>query len=97
MATLNFPDNPDTGDTYSDGNSGFEYEWNGTVWISKESATRGNIQEIDDISPAFDGSTTDFTLNVVVEPLNEPEILSNSLILGIVEGSLLIHTVPFHS
>ena len=36
-------------------------------------------------------------LNVAVEPLNEPDILSNSLILGIVEGSLLIQTVPFHS
>ena len=55
MATLNFPDSPDTGDTYSDANSGFEYEWNGTVWISKDASTSGkrsNIQEIDDISSA---------------------------------------------
>jgi len=78
MATLNFPDNPDTGDTYSDGNSGFEYEWNGTVWISKDSSTRGNIQEIDDISPAFDGSTTDFILNVAsnpIEPLSAQQLV----------------------
>ena len=81
MATLNFPDSPDTGDTYSDANSGFEYEWNGTVWISKNASTsgkRGNIQEIDDISPAFDGSTTDFILNVAsypIEPTNAQQVV----------------------
>ena len=81
MATLNFPDNPDTGDTYSDGNSGFEYEWNGTVWISKGASTSGkrsNIQEIDDISPAFDGSTTDFILNVAsnaIEPTDAQQVV----------------------
>jgi len=36
-------------------------------------------------------------LNVVVEPLNEPEISSSSLILAALAGSVLIHTVPFHS
>ena len=78
MATLNFPDPPDTGDTYSDANSGFEYEWNGTVWISKGATKRSNIQEIDDISGAFNGSTTDFTLNVAsiaVEPVNGQQVV----------------------
>ena len=64
MATLNFPDAPDTGDTYTDSNSGFTYEWNGTVWISKDPSTASNIREIDDISSSFNGSTTAFTLNV---------------------------------
>ena len=81
MATLNFPDSPSTGDTYSDANSGFEYEWNGTVWISKGASTsskRSNIQEIDDISGAFNGSTTDFTLTVsgtAIEPVNAQQVV----------------------
>ena len=81
MATLNFPDSPSTGDTYSDANSGFEYEWNGTVWISKGASTsskRSNIQEIDDISGSFNGSTTDFTLtssNTAVEPTNAQQVV----------------------
>ena len=81
MATLNFPDSPSTGDTYSDANSGFEYEWNGSVWISKNASTsskRSNIQEIDDISSGFDGSTTAFTLNVAsnaIEPTNAQQLV----------------------
>ena len=78
MATLNFPDSPDTGDTYSDANSGFEYEWNGTVWISIESGKRSNIQEIDDISGSFNGSTTDFTLtstSTPIEPTNAQQVV----------------------
>jgi len=78
MATLNFPDNPDTGDTYYDSNAGFTYEWNGTVWISIDSSRRSNIQEIDDISGAFDGSTTDFILNVAanpIEPVNAQQVV----------------------
>ena len=81
MATLNFPDSPSTGDTYSDANSGFEYEWNGTVWISKGASTsskRSNIQEIDDISGSFNGSTTDFTLtssNTAIEPTNAQQVV----------------------
>ena len=77
MATLNFPDSPDTGDTYYDSNAGFTYEWNGTVWISIEAGRRGNIQEIDDISSAFNGSTTAFILNVAanpIEPVNGQQV-----------------------
>jgi hypothetical protein len=36
-------------------------------------------------------------LNVAVEPLNEPDISSSSLMLAALAGSVLIHTVPFHS
>ena len=78
MATLNFPDNPSTGDVYTDGNSGFSYEWNGTVWISKDPSTVSNIREIDDISSGFDGSDTTFTLQVSgvnVEPVNVQQLI----------------------
>ena len=64
MATLNFPDSPDTGDLYTDSNSGFTYEWNGTVWISKDPSSTSNIKELDNISSSFNGSTTAFTLQV---------------------------------
>ena len=64
MATLNFPDNPSTGDEYYDSNAGFNYEWNGVVWITKDLATPNNTREIDDISSGFDGSDTTFTLQV---------------------------------
>ena len=78
MATLNFPDSPSTGDTYTDSNSGFTYEWNGTVWISKDPSTASNIREIDDISSGFNGSTTAFTLQVAsvnVEPANVQQLI----------------------
>ena len=78
MATLNFPDNPTTGDTYTDSNSGFSYEWNGTVWISTDPSTASNIREIDDISGDFDNSETDFTLKVSgenVEPVNAQQLI----------------------
>jgi plastocyanin len=78
MATLNFPDAPSTGDVYKDGNSGFSYEWNGTVWISTDPSTAANIREIDDISSDFDGSDTTFTLKVSgvnVEPVNAQQLI----------------------
>ena len=78
MATLNFPDDPSTGDVYTDGNSGFSYEWNGTVWISKDPSTVSNIRELDNISSGFNGSTTAFTLQVSsvnVEPANVQQLI----------------------
>ena len=78
MATLNFPDDPTTGDVYKDGNSGFSYEWNGTVWISTDPSTASNIREIDDISSGFDGSDTTFTLQVAgvnIEPVNAQQLI----------------------
>ena len=62
--TLNFPDSPSTGDIYTDSTSGFQYEWNGTVWISTDPARAANIKELDDISGSFNGSTTTFNLTV---------------------------------
>ena len=78
MATLNFPDAPSTGDVYKDGNSGFSYEWNGTVWISTDPSTASNIRELDNISSGFNGSTTAFTLQVSsvnVEPANVQQLI----------------------
>ena len=78
MATLNFPDSPSTGDVYRDSNSGFSYEWNGSVWISIEPSTASNIREIDDISGSFNGSTTAFTLQVSgfnIEPDNVQQLI----------------------
>ena len=73
MATLNFPDAPDTGDIYTDSNSGFTYEWNGTVWISKDPSTASNIREINDISGDFNGSTT--VLIKYTKKYNAPEFI----------------------
>ena len=78
MATLNFPDEPTTGDIYTDSNSGFTYEWNGTVWISSDPSTASNIREIDNISSEFDGSETDFTLKVAgvnIVPANVQQLI----------------------
>ena len=78
MATLNFPDEPTTGDIYTDSNSGFSYEWNGTVWISTDPQRAANIREIDDISSGFDGSETEFTLQVAgvnVEPASAQQLI----------------------
>ena len=76
--TLNFPDSPSTGDKHTDSTSGFQYEWNGTVWISTDPARAANITELDDISGSFNGSTTAFTLAVNsagVEPVTAQQLL----------------------
>ena len=76
--TLNFPDSPSTGDTYTDSTSGFQYEWNGTVWISTDPARAANIKELDDISGSFNGSTTTFNLTVSsagVSPVTAQQLL----------------------
>ena len=80
MATLNFPDATDTGDIYFDSNSGFTYEWNGEVWISRGPSTIPNIKELDNISGSFNGSTTTFNLtasSVAVSPANAQQLLIN--------------------
>ena len=80
MATLNFPDAPDTGDIYFDSNSGFTYEWNGTVWISRDPSTIPNIKELDNISGSFNGSTDTFNLtvsSVAVTPATAQQLLIN--------------------
>ena len=80
MATLNFPDAPDTGDIYFDSNSGFTYEWNGTVWISRGPSTIPSIRELDNISGSFNGSTATFNLtssSVAVSPVNAQQLVIN--------------------
>ena len=76
--TLNFPDSPSTGDIYNDSTSGFQYEWNGTVWISTDPQRAAHIKELDDISSGFNGSTTQFNLrvsSVAVEPVSDAQLL----------------------
>ena len=76
--TLNFPDSPSTGDKHTDSTSGFQYEWNGTVWISTDPARAANIKELDDISGSFNGSTTTFNLTVSsagVSPVTAQQLL----------------------
>ena len=76
--TLNFPDSPSTGDKHTDSTSGFQYEWNGTVWISTDPARAANITELDDISGSFNGSTTTFNLTVSaagVSPVTAQQLL----------------------
>ena len=78
MATLNFPDNPSTGDEYYDSNAGFNYEWNGTVWITKDRATPDNIREIDASEFTFNGSSTAFYLKVngvEIQPANAEQLV----------------------
>jgi len=80
MATLNFPDSPDTGDIYFDSNSGFTYEWNGSVWISRDPSRVDNIKELDNISSSFNGSTTTFNLTVssaAVSPATAQQLIIN--------------------
>ena len=80
MATLNFPDAPDTGDIYFDSNSGFTYEWNGEVWISRGPSTIPSIKELDNISGSFNGSTTTFNLtssSVAVSPATAQQLVIN--------------------
>ena len=70
MATLNFPDDPTTGDIYTDSNSGFTYEWNGTVWISQDPSTAANIREIDNISSDFQAKYL-YSVNILGEKIKK--------------------------
>ena len=59
---INFPNSPSTGDIFSDPTSGFSYRWTGSVWENFNYADATRIQELDDISGSFNGSTTTFAL-----------------------------------
>ena len=75
---LNFPDSPTLNQVYTDTTSGFSYKWNGSVWISYESSTASNIQELDDISASFNGSATSFALTVggqSITPANTNQLI----------------------
>ena len=78
--TLNFPYNPSTGDTYTDTDSGFTYEWDGTVWKSYSANKASNIRKLDDISGSFNNSTTSFALAVSgtsISPANAQQLEIN--------------------
>ena len=78
--TLNFPYNPSTGDTYTDTDSGFTYEWDGTVWKSYSANKASNIRKLDDISGSFDNATTTFALAVSgtsISPANAQQLEIN--------------------
>jgi len=78
--TLNFPYNPSTGDTYTDTDSGFTYEWDGSVWKSYSANKASNIRKLDDISGSFDNSTTTFALAVsgtALSPANAQQLEIN--------------------
>ena len=59
---LNFPDNPSLNDIYRDSTSGFNYQWNGTVWKSFSDQVLDEIKILDDISGSFDGNVVTFAI-----------------------------------
>lgn len=60
---LNFPDSPGIGSIFR-APSGFNYEWDGTVWKSYNDASTSNIKILDDIGASFNGSDTTFPLTI---------------------------------
>ena len=78
---LNFPSSPTIGDTYVDSNSGFSYEWDGTVWKSFSASSSSNIKRLDDISGSFNGITTSFSITSNSIALTPPS--SQSLIINL--------------
>ena len=60
---LDFPDSPGIGSIFR-APSGFNYEWDGTVWKSYTDASTTNIKILDDIGASFDGIQTAFSLAV---------------------------------
>ena len=59
---LNFPDNPSLNAIYRHSTSGFNYQWNGTVWKSFSDQVLDEIKLLDDISGSFNGNTATFAL-----------------------------------
>ena len=59
---LNFPDNPSLNAIYRHSTSGFNYQWNGTVWKSFSDQVLDEIKLLDDISVSFNGNTATFAL-----------------------------------
>lgn len=101
---LNFPSSPTIGQIYIDSNSGFSYEWDGTVWKSFSASSSSNIRKLDDISGSFNGITTSFSITSGGNALTPPS--SQSLIVNLggvvqdpsddysVSGSNLIFSTP---
>ena len=101
---LNFPSSPTIGQIYIDSNSGFSYEWDGTVWKSFSASSSSNIRKLDDISASFNGITTSFSITSNGTALTPPSPQSLIINLGgvvqdpsddySVSGSNLIFSTP---
>ena len=83
MAVLNFPDNPTLNQVYTDVNAGYTYVWNGSVWISFESASVNGVRELDNISGYFNGILTTFDLMIGNVPISPHPIRPEQLIISI--------------
>ena len=83
MAVLNFPDNPTLNQIYTDVNAGYTYVWNGSVWISFESASVNGLRELDDISGYFNGILTTFDLMIGNVPIAPHPTRPEQLIISI--------------
>ena len=73
---LDFPDSPGIGSIFR-APSGFNYEWDGTVWKSYTDASTANIKILDDIGASFDGIETVFSLeigSVLFYPTNSQQL-----------------------
>lgn len=79
---LNFPDNPTTGQLYTDSTAGFTYQWDGVVWKSYTAAAASNIRIIDDIESSFNGSTTTFALTSSGAPVTPVSPQQLRIVLG---------------
>jgi hypothetical protein len=100
---LNFPSSPTIGQVYTDITSGFSYEWDGTVWISKYAGI-DRLQIIDDISSQFDNLQNTFNLtisSIAFTPSNAQQL--RIVLGGVVQsptvdynisGSTIIFTTP---
>ena len=83
MAVLNFPDNPTLNQVYTDVNAGYTYVWNGTLWISFESASVNGLRELDNISGYFNGILTTFDLMIGNVPITPYPTRPEQLIISI--------------
>lgn len=91
---LNFPDNPTTGQLYTDSTAGFTYEWDGVVWKSYTASASKNISIVDNIEGSFNGSTQTFALAVSGVPLTPANAQQLRVVLGgIVQEPITNYTV----
>jgi len=91
---LNFPDNPSLNDIYRDSTSGFNYQWNGTVWKSFSDQVVDEIKVLDDISGSFNGNTTTFALasdSSAITPANAQQL--RIVLGGVVQKPATDYTV----
>ena len=78
---LDFPDSPGIGSIFR-APSGFNYEWDGTVWKSYTDASTVNIKILDDIGASFDGIETAFSLEIGSVPFYPTNSQQLRVVLG---------------